>query len=358
MFEELKLITEAVSQIIQPVYAVGGCVRDSLLGLPPKDYDFTTPLLPDEIEHAAKAWNRHVYLTGKRFGTVGFKVNPFSFDPKKFVYVEVTTFRTEDCRKGGRHPEVTFVDDLSLDLNRRDFTINAMAYNPARGLIDPFNGQVDLRNRLIRTVGNPTHRFKEDPLRMLRAARFAAQLGARIDETAEKSCLKHSFSIMSVSRERWMQELDKLLLGVDERDGLEFLMKTRLFNFMIPELALQYHYDQHSPYHNLDLWEHTLRVVETFKAHNPYPSEDFKECYLQLAWACLLHDIGKPFVQTRKPTGQCNYIFHADVGAEIVTRLADYLHWSTDRKENISYVVKHHLEENSAIKYYDMAGKE
>ena len=155
-----------VEQILTPVYLVGGSVRSSLLGQPPSDYDFTTPLAPDEIEAAVRRAGHKAYTIGKRFGTIGFKLDGH--------FIEVTTFRSERYHAGSRRPDVTFIGDITHDLSRRDFTINAMAIAPGGRLIDPFGGYDDLKNRLLRTVNKPFDRYNEDPLRMLRAARFVS----------------------------------------------------------------------------------------------------------------------------------------------------------------------------------------
>ena len=169
-------IYDKVKEIIDPVYLVGGCVRDSWLGKVPKDYDFTTPFTPEEIEKKIKKAGRKTYLTGKKFGTLGVKIDG--------QVVEITTFRQEKYRSGSRKPNVVFVKDITADLSRRDFTINAMARRNNK-LIDPFNGKDDLDNKIIKCVGKPNERFKEDPLRMLRAGRFASQLNFTIDEELE-----------------------------------------------------------------------------------------------------------------------------------------------------------------------------
>ena len=177
----IDLLTE-VEKIMapHPVYAVGGCVRDYILGVQPKDYDFCTPATPDEIETLVKKSGRRAYLTGKRFGTIGCKVKIGEIQD----LIEITTFRTETYAEANRKPEVEFVKDITADLSRRDFTINAMAIRLNKGrihIIDPFGGREDLKNKTIKAVGNPKIRFKEDPLRILRAIRFATRYGGFFD---------------------------------------------------------------------------------------------------------------------------------------------------------------------------------
>jgi putative nucleotidyltransferase with HDIG domain len=327
-----RTMLDKVEAIVSPVYQVGGSVRDELLGKEPKDYDFSTPLSPDDIEAAVRAAGKHPYLIGKRFGTVGMKIDG--------QLVEVTTFRTETYQEGSRKPQVEFVDDITHDLSRRDFTINAIAKRGDR-YIDPFGGRLDFLERVIKAVGKPQDRYKEDPLRMLRAARFASQLGFTIESNTEGQAMRMCHRILMVSRERWMIELDKLLLTDKPSIGLKFLARTRLLNFMLPELALQVGYDQNSPYHALPLWDHTLAVVDATPAD------------LDLRWTALLHDIGKPFVRTEKPD-RSNYIKHDLLGAELVTRLALYLKWSNDRRDAVTDLVLNHMRPDSPLRPYDM----
>lgn len=327
-------IYNEVKKLVDPVYLVGGCVRDLLLNKEPKDYDFCTPLLPEVIEANIKKANKRAYLTGKRFGTLGVKINS--------KITEITTFRSETYTKGSRKPEVEFVNDITADLSRRDFGINAIAWKDGK-FIDPFAGRIDLLEKKIRSVGHPTHRIKEDPLRMLRCGRFMSQLNFEVDDFLKCSVKKHSYKIIGISRERWVSELDKLLQAENPTEGLKFLADTRLLNFMIPELALQVNYDQNSPYHDLDLWSHTLEVVKAT------PHTD-----LDLRWSALLHDIAKPFVRTdKKHKQQSNYIKHDYLGAEIVEKTARYLKWSNDRRKAVKELVRDHLREECPLRPYD-----
>jgi tRNA nucleotidyltransferase (CCA-adding enzyme) len=335
-------VLKQVEAIISPVYMVGGSVRDSLLGHTPKDYDFATPLSPEEIESRIKKAGRRVYSVGKRFGTLGFKVKT----ENGYEYVEVTTFRAEKYKEGSRKPDVEFVRDLSADLSRRDFTMNAIAVRGSR-LIDQHGGQEDIKNKVLRSVGLASHRFKEDPLRMLRAGRFISQLGFEPDEEIIKAVKNMNHKILEVSRERWMQEMDKLLVGDWVMLGLNFLMETRLINFMFPELSVQYKYDQMNPHHDFELWEHTIRVV------NATPKD------LTLRWSALLHDIAKPFTRTKKKDkDHCNYIKHDLIGAEIVLKYASYLKWSNDRKEAVYKIIRGHMSKDSILSQYEEKSKE
>jgi putative nucleotidyltransferase with HDIG domain len=328
-------VYNAVAEIISPVYLVGGAVRDLRRGVTPHDWDMATPLLPSEVEKLVRAAGRKPYLVGSRFGTTGLKVAVDGV----YHYVEVTTFRAEQYHTDCRKPDVTYVRDITADLSRRDFTINAMALRGPK-LIDPFGGAADLENGLLRAVGTPSHRFREDPLRILRLARFCAQFDFAVEEITAKHAKDLSHKILSVSRERWVQELDKLLVCDHVRQGLFALKETRLLNFMLPELALQVGYDQNTPHHDFTLWEHTCRVV----AATP-PDET-------LRWAALLHDIAKPFVRTERPD-RSNYIKHDLLGYEIVRKTGAYLKWSKDRTEVVSSLVRDHLNEDSPLKQFD-----
>lgn len=324
-----------VKEIIDPVYQVGGSIRDELLGFPIKDYDFTTPLTPDDIEGRIHKAGKHAYIIGKRFGTVGMKIDG--------QLVEITTFRNEVYKEGSRKPQVEFVKDITADLSRRDFTINAMAKRDGH-IIDPFGGKLDLLSRIIKCVNSAHERFKEDALRMLRAARFASQLNFGIDQDLEGHAKRMSYRILMISRERWMMEMDKLLTTEKPSIGLDFLARTRLLNFMFPELSLQVGYDQNSCYHSLNLWEHTKTVVD----NSPNSVE--------IRWAALLHDIAKPFVRTQRKE-YSNYIQHDLLGKEMVIKVADYLRWSNERKDIVSKLVLNHLREESPLKQADDKAK-
>lgn len=330
-----KEIYEAVSKFINPVYLVGGPVRDMLLNSEPNDYDFCTPLDPDTVEKLVKADGRRAYCVGKKFGTIGFKLDG--------NFIEVTTFRQEKYKPRNRRPDVEFVKSINEDLARRDFTINAMAWRN-RKIIDPFNGREDLANGIIRSVGLAQTRIKEDPLRMLRAARFMSKFNFDIDEELKKQIKKNAYKILHVSKERWMMELDKLLLSDYPALGLDLLMESRLLNFMIPELSLQYEYDQNSPWHEFDLWTHTTKVVTAT------PKD------INLRWAALLHDVAKPFVRTDKED-RSNYIFHDYLGADMVIKIANHLKWSNDLKNNVHELVVNHLNESCPLKQYDDISK-
>ncbi len=334
-------VYSAVVAIIDPVYLVGGSVRDVVMGRPCADYDFTTPVDPDRIEELVRAAGRRPYLLGKRFGTVGFKIAGH--------LVEVTTFRAETYPSDSRQPSVEFLAELEGDLARRDFTMNALALRDSSGeagreIIDLFDGRADIEARVIRAVGNPRERIKEDPLRMLRAARFASQLCFTVEPATVSAMERYAHRIMNVARERWVAELDKLLTGDDVAAGLNLLAETHLLRYLLPELELQVGYEQNSRYHDRTLWEHTVAVVAAT------PPD------VTLRWAALLHDVAKPYVRADKPD-RSTYVKHDLLGAEIVERTALYLKWSTARRREVRELVRDHMLESSPLKAADDSAK-
>jgi tRNA nucleotidyltransferase (CCA-adding enzyme) len=332
---KLPVMTSEVESVIKPVYAVGGCVRDFMLGKDPKDYDYCTPLLPDDVERQVKLAGKRAHTSGKRFGTIAMTVYS--------ELVEITTFRTEVYGKT-RKPEVKFVDSISKDLVRRDFTINAMAMRGQR-LIDPFGGKNDLKDGIIRAVGNPSKKFAEDPLRMLRAVRFASELGFEIEPETLKAIQKNAFRILEVSKESWMVELDKMLLGDYILEGLGALLDSDLAMFVMPEFRLQNDYDQNSDYHAFALDLHTIATVSLL------PKD------ITLRWAAFLHDIGKPFVRVENKRGTSNYMHHQVVGAEIVYGIAKRMKWSNDRTAKVCDLVRSHLQDESPLRAADNESK-
>jgi poly(A) polymerase len=326
---------EDVAAIVDPVYLVGGSVRDLLMGRPCTDFDFATPLTPDEVEERVRAAGRHPFLVGKKFGTVGFKVDG--------RVVEVTTFRAETYVPLSRRPKVEYMTDLGDDLARRDFTINAIALRGG-AFEDPLHGREDIEARIIRAVGDPKERFKEDPLRMLRAARFASQLGFSVEEATAGAMARSAHHILNVAHERWMIEFDKLLVGSDPVSGLRLIAETGMLRYLLPELQLQLGYDQHSPWHERSLFEHTLGVVAGVPAD------------VTLRWAALMHDVGKVYARTERP-GRSTYVHHEQIGAEIVERTGLYLRWPTARRDAVRDLVLHHMEAASPLRAADDAAK-
>lgn len=331
--EELHVYLE---KYISPLYLVGGSVRDQIMDKEPSDFDFCTPHSPECIIEAFKGKHK-TFKEGKRFGTIAVIIQG--------IKIEITTFRNEYYLSGSRKPNVEYVSDLEKDLSRRDFTINAIARRFSK-TIDPYNGIGDIKNRRIHVVGSQPHaRFKEDPLRMLRACRFASQLDFSISTQTFRGIKTNAHKILEVSKERWVSEIDKILISDNPFLGLGYLADTRLLNYIIPELAIQVGYNQNSKYHKYDLWNHTKLVVQ-------YSPKD-----INIRWGALLHDIGKPFVREEKP-GRSIYAKHEILGEEIVERLSRHLKFSNGRRQFIKEIVRNHIEdENSPIKGADNKAK-
>lgn len=242
-------IQKEVQRILgtEEVYLVGGSVRDLVMGNEPKDYDFTTSMLPEEMVEKVKSAGRHAYTIGEKFGTIGFKVSTVEqmdltwlgvgdMSKVKYEYVEVTTFRSEVYTNKSRKPEVKFVPSLDEDLARRDFTMNAMVLRSDGTIYDKFGGKLDIYAKQIKTVGMPKDRIIEDPLRIFRAARFAARYGFKIDPNFIGKARQLADRIFDVSVERWVQELDKLLISYHSPSGLEALYDMGVFCRVFPEL--------------------------------------------------------------------------------------------------------------------------
>ncbi|HEU5431520.1 MAG TPA: HD domain-containing protein, partial [Thermomicrobiales bacterium] len=289
------------------LYLVGGIVRDLLLGRDlPADLDFTTSAVPELTQRlAAEAGAVSIYLVGERFGTVGAV---FGSEPERLL-VEITTYRQEHYPDVTRFPVVRFGAALADDLSRRDFTINAIAADAVTGaIVDPFGGEADIALGVLHAVGDPDERFAEDPLRLLRAARFVAQLGFRIDWETEAAMRRHAADLRRISRERIYAELTKLLVGPYAESGLDALRRVGLLVEAIPELAGLNEEAEIDPRDRLnrekDLWEHTLRVV---RQAPPRPV---------VRWAALLHDAAKPQTRSVDRFGEVHFFGHERVGAE------------------------------------------
>ena len=300
-------------------YAVGGCVRDSLLGLTPADYDLCTNATP---EQTARVFAAHQLLHhGQKHGTVGVVLDGQVF--------EITTFRTEGGYEDSRHPDwVKFVPDPESDLARRDFTINAMAYNPKTGYLDPFGGQEDLRRGILRTVGDPETRFREDALRILRGARFSARFRLTLDPATKAAMVKLAPLLDKIARERVFEELCKLLLSATAEDLLTF---SPLLAQVIPELAPSVGFQQHSPHHSYDVFTHTAHVVEAVPA------------LLPLRWAALLHDIGKPACFQLDENGRGHFKGHAKVSAELADTILLRLKAPTALRQKATELIGLHM---------------
>jgi len=302
-----------------PAYVVGGCVRDACLGLQPHDYDICTAALPEQTE--AVFADKKLVLAGKKHGTVAVVTDA--------DVVEITTFRTESDYRDNRHPEwVEFVPDIEKDLARRDFTINAMAYSPTRGFADPFGGQADLNNKLLRAVGTPENRFQEDSLRILRGVRFAVRFGLTVEESTLGAMFSQVSLMDNLARERVFDELCKLLPLVTAEDLRRF---APVLCQVIPELRSLVGYDQKNRHHLHDLYTHTALVVENAPADLP------------LRWAALLHDIGKPDTMTMGDDGQAHYHGHAARSAELAEGILRRLKAPTALRQQVVTLIEKHM---------------
>ncbi|CAA9545876.1 MAG: CCA tRNA nucleotidyltransferase [uncultured Thermomicrobiales bacterium] len=295
------------------LYLVGGIVRDVLLRRPlPNDLDLATSALPEETTRLGRAAGADaVYDVGARFGTVGFVFGA----ERERVAVEITTYRREHYPDETRFPAVALGGTLEEDLARRDFTANAIAAGlDGGGLVDPYGGEADIALAVLRAVGDPDDRFAEDPLRLLRAARFVAQLGFRLDALTEAAMARNAPSLERISRERVLAELDKLLVGEWAAAGLEALRRTGLLAVALPELApLAAEAEAGArgarPHREKELWDHTLRVVSQAPAR-PH-----------VRWAALLHDAAKPLTRGVDAAGEVHFFGHEPVGADLATKL-------------------------------------
>lgn len=285
-------------------WLVGGCVRDVLLDREVHDYDIATSAKWQDAELALKTAGFTVHRTGTAHGTVTASIDG--------NVIEVTTYRSDGSYSDGRHPDnVTFVNAIEEDLARRDFTINAMAYHPNRGLLDIWKGQRDLETHTIRVVGDASKRFAEDSLRVLRGCRFASQLGFTIEPTTLAAMKKEKTGLLRVSAERITHEMDEMLLGDFVHDALMETVDV-LVAFM-PEIAACRGFDQHTPYHIYDVWEHTAWVVQ----HSPRT---------RLArWVSLLHDIGKPAVFYADANGRGHFFKHQQVSVILAQSIMERL---------------------------------
>ena len=300
-------------------YAVGGCVRDSLLGKTPNDWDITTSAKPEDMKSVFADF--HCIDTGIKHGTVTVVIDG---EP-----LEITTFRLDGEYEDNRHPKsVTFTSNLGADLGRRDFTVNAMAYSKMTGTVDLFGGQNDLKNKIIRCVGDPDRRFNEDALRILRALRFASALDFEIEEKTAQSLLKNCALLGNISEERIAKELLKLVCGKGAKRILTDFAPV-LFE-ILPELQPMYKNSHDNPHHCYDIYEHTLIAVESI---DPEPT---------LRFAMLLHDCGKPAVKKFDENGVAHFYGHQRISAEISAQILARLKVSNKFRDEILFLVSNH----------------
>lgn len=299
-------------------YAVGGCIRDSILGKEPDDWDITTSAKPEEVK---KLFDRTID-TGIQHGTVTVMYGKEGF--------EVTTYRIDGKYEDSRHPkDVTFTANLKEDLRRRDFTINAMAYNPKDGLVDLYEGVQDMKRGLIRCVGDAGERFTEDALRMMRAVRFSAQLGYIIEEKTKKAVMELAPTLHNISAERIRTELVKLLLSAHP-DFLKIAYETGITAQILPEFDICMKTEQNNPHHCYHVGEHILHTLPYVKADKV------------LRLAMLFHDIGKPRTLTVDENGITHNHGHAAAGEEIALRIMKRLKFDNDTIDKVGRLVRYH----------------
>jgi poly(A) polymerase len=332
MHDMINTLAAAFHAQHKQLYIVGGTVRDVLLHREDSnDEDLATDATPDEIKRiVAPTHPAAVVLVGERFGTVRLHYAHY--------IIEITTFRSERYNLNSRKPEVCFGTVLEDDLLRRDFTINAMACHPLTGeIIDPFGGRQDLEAQVLRAVGNePEKRFDEDPLRLLRAVRFASQLDFMIEPETRRSIVRQAIKLQKISRERIRDEMNKLLVSANPAKGLDLLVELGLMEWIIPEVLSLRGVSQQPQrsVHTKDVYMHVLRVVERSSPR------------LVTRWSALLHDIAKP--RTRKvEDGKVHFFGHEDVGAYMTRDILKRLHFDRDFIESVSKIVRLHMRANA-----------
>ena len=316
--QKVRYIIETIQAAGYEAYAVGGCIRDSILGKEPDDWDITTSAAPEEV----KKMFRKPIDTGIQHGTVTVMMEKESF--------EVTTYRIDGKYEDSRHPkDVTFTAELKEDLRRRDFTINAMAYNEQNGLIDIFEGIRDIERKMIRCVGNAEERFTEDALRMMRAVRFSAQLGYTIEDETKKAIKKLAPTLQNISAERIQTELVKLLIS-EHPDDIRTAYETGITKQILPEFNICMETQQNNPHHCYSVGEHILHTLI------------FVEPDKVLRLGMLFHDIGKPQTLTVDEKGITHNHGHAAVGEEMTVEILKRLKFDNDTLDKVRKLVRYH----------------
>lgn len=312
-------------------YAVGGSVRDTLMGLPTHGWDFTTNATPEEI---LAVFPDSFY--DNLFGTVGIKIykneKPEESEKPEDIY-EITTYRSEKGYKDHRHPDtISWGKTLEEDLSRRDCTINAIAWDGTT-LIDPYNGQKDIIKKMIQTVGNPEERFAEDALRMMRAIRIASQLGFQIEKATSNAIEKHAALLNEISKERIRDEFLKILVSTFSADGIILLKNTGLLQYIIPEFVPAFTTEQKSPnrHHLYDVGIHSVKAMESCPTTDPV-----------VKFATLIHDIGKPKTFRKDDTGQITFYNHEVAGTSLARRIVERLRFSKKDSERILTLIRWH----------------
>ena len=316
--EKVKFIIDTIMEAGYEAYAVGGCIRDFILGRTPDDWDITTSAKPDQV----KALFPRTIDTGIQHGTVTVMLDKEGF--------EVTTYRIDGEYEDGRHPkEVTFTANLVEDLKRRDFTINAMAYNDKAGLVDAFKGMRDIEKKVIRCVGDPMQRFTEDALRLMRAVRFSAQLGYEIEEKTLDAMRELSPNLVHISAERIQSELIKLVIS-PHPEKLRIAYETGITKIILPEFDACMETEQNNPHHCYSVGEHTLRAMQEIRADKV------------LRLAMLFHDIGKPGTLTLDEEGIVHFHGHPALSEKMTRDILKRLKFDNDTIYMTTNLVRYH----------------
>ena len=317
-------------------YIVGGAIRDILLDLKPKDVDFTTNLPYETLKKLFSEYNPKE--TGKSFGVLRIRIDDIDYEIAKF---REDNYEEKDGLKIiPEEKKVSFVDDIKNDLTRRDFKINAMAYNEVEGIVDLYNGQKDIENKVINFIGNAEQRIIEDPLRVLRAFRFMSRLDFSLSENTIEAIKKQKNLLKNIPEEKITMEFSKLLLGKNIRNTLILMKNTGVLELIIPEFKATYDFNQCNPHHNLDLFNHIISVVSKVPAD------------LELKYSALLHDIAKPVVQILDEKGIAHYKTHEIVGADMARDILTRLKLPVKLIDTVAEIIKKHM-----VLYKDVTDK-
>ena len=316
--DEVKYIIDTLENSSYEAYVVGGCVRSAVLGLEPKDWDICTTALPVQTMQCFEGC--HIIETGLKHGTITLVLNHKPF--------EITTYRVDGSYSDNRHPdEVEFVSDLKADLSRRDFTINAMAYNPKEGFVDFFDGISDIKNRLIRCVGEADKRFQEDALRIMRALRFASELDFNIEDETSAAILRNKCLLTNIAAERIAVELNRLITGRNVENVL--LAYSSVLEVIIPEIKEMVGLAQNNPNHHLDIWSHTAASVSKAPADTV------------LRMVMLFHDFAKP--KSYSEVDSVGHFYdHAKISSEVAKEILARLKYDNDTIETVSQLILYH----------------
>lgn len=326
--EKCKFVFDVLTSAGYKCYAVGGCVRDSLMGRTPTDWDFTTDASPSQIE---KCFSQYKTLDiGKNFGTITVVNENDTF--------EITTFRCDGKYTDSRHPDsVTFTSSLEEDLSRRDFTMNSIAYSPNEGLVDPFDGYTDILNKTIRCTGDPLVRFSEDAIRIIRGLRFSSVLSFEIEDCTRCAMLSLSKELSKVHPSRIRKELSGLLVGSNAVNILDDFREV--IAVIIPEIKPMFNFKQNNPHHKYDVWTHTLKAFENT------PASELHRI------SVLFHDIGKPFVKTTDKKGTDHFKLHQQKSADLAKVILNRFCYPSSFISDVLLLIKYHDERFKDLRY-------